>query len=78
MQTMTLSEVQQLTQAQAEQCLEELENTGILDRPLGKLPKKYHDQIDDIANTWLYLQDHIRQLEFSQTMRVVRYQALEK
>ena len=56
---MSKEEIQSLTQEQAQIKLDALEASKILDKPLNKLSKQQWDQADDIANTFLWLQDHI-------------------
>lgn len=75
---MSKEEIQALTQEQAEIKLSALEASKVLDKPLNKLSKQQWDQIDDIANTWLWLQDHIAAIKLSDQMRAARYAQLAK
>ena len=76
--TLTQEEISQLTQEQAQTKLDALEASGILDKPLNKLSKQHWDQMDDIANTLLWLEDHIASIKLSDQMRAARYAALAK
>lgn len=74
----TKEQIDLMTQEEAEEHLQVLEASNILDKPLNKLAKKYWDQMDDIANTYLWLQDRIAEIKLSDQMRAARYAALAK
>jgi hypothetical protein len=58
---LTLEQVQELTEEQAEKHLKRLEKHYHVDTPFGKLDNflELWLQIDEITNTMLYLEDHI-------------------
>lgn len=74
----TKEQIDLMTQEEAEAHLQVLEASNVLDKPLNKLAKKYWDQMDDIANTYLWLQDRIAEIKLSDQMRAARYAALAK
>jgi len=68
MTTLTKDQVEQLSVADAKRVLKTFETEYMVDKPLSKLSPEISANINDIANTLLYLEDHIKRTEYSQTM----------
>lgn len=62
MNILTKEQVEEMSVKDATQALKQLESLDILDKGFDTNPELW-DQCDDIANTLLYLEDHIRHLD---------------
>lgn len=59
---LTLEQVEAMTSEECQKHLKLLDKTYPMDKSLSLLTPEILDQVDDIANTLLYLEDHIRYL----------------
>jgi hypothetical protein len=63
--TLTKEQVDAMTSAECQKHLKLLDKTYPMDKPLGELTPELFEQVDDIANTLLYLEDRIRYIQAS-------------